>query len=266
MNTVYETNRYSSPNMGGGLATNQPTTAETTTTTTIVNSQGVNSGINTVVYLTPIAAPSILGLYAFSAATAIVGVRMAHWYGISQSPLVFWPFILTLGIIQILTALWAFKARDNLATVFHGTWGSFWLAYSLLNLSFAQGTLTFLAIDGAHFAELGMFWITVAAITWVCVIASFAESLTWVLITATLAVGSTLSGIAYFVARDGLVKAGGWIIFFSAIFAFYQATCWLLEYQYGRPILPSFRLGRYRLAEPALINRGFGEPGVKKGI
>jgi len=251
--------------MGSTIPPNNTDTVTTTTTVVNAQGQGVNQGIGTTVFLTPIAAPSILGLYAFSAATAIVGVRMAHWYGISQSPLVFWPFILILGIVQILTALWAFRARDNLATVFHGTWGSFWLAFALLNLSFAQGNLAFLAVDGASFPELGMLWITVAAITWVCVIASFAESLAWVLITFTLSVGATLSAIAYFPGRVGLVKAGGWIIFFSAVFAFYQATCWLLEYQYGRPILPSFRLGRYRLAEPALLNRGFGEPGVKKG-
>jgi len=260
MQTSTEMNRFGSPNMP------QPIYDQTTTTTsTVVNSQGVSQGINTVVYVTPIAAPSILGLFAFSAATCIIGVRMATWYGISQSPLIFWPFILSLGIIQILTALWAFRARDNLGTVFHGVWGGFYVAYSLLNLFFAQGTLAFLATDGNKFPEFGMFWITVGAVTCICVIASFAESLTWVLITATLSVGSIFAAIAYFAGSGGLLKAAGWILFFSAIFAFYQALCWLLEYQYGRPILPSFRLGRHRLAETGLLNRGFGEPGVKKG-
>jgi len=262
--TTYD-NRPSYGSTAGMQQPNIMANDMTTTTTTVVNAQGVNQGITATVFLTPIAAPSILGLYAFAAATTIVGVRMAHWYGISQSPLVFWPFILLLGIIQILTALWAFRARDNLATVFHGTWGSFYLAFALLNLSFAEGFLTFRTFDGANFPEFGMFWVTVAAITWVCIIASFAESLGWVLLTSCLAVGSTISAIAYYSHHVGLVKAGGWIIFFAAVFAYYQATCWLLEYQYGRPILPSFRLGRFRTVEPALLNRGFGEPGVRKG-
>jgi len=266
MATIYEQNRgYASPIQPPMNVTGMNAQGETTTTTTTTIVKDINQGILATVYLTPIAAPSILGLYAFAAATTIVGTRMAHWYGLSTSPLIFWPIILILGIVQILSALWSFRARDNLATVFHGTWGSFYLAFALLNLSFSQGLLAFRAIDGAHFAELGILWITVAAITWMMIIASFAESLAWVLITATLAVGATLSAIAYFAARVGVLKAGGWIIFFSAIFAFYQATCWLLEYQYGRPVLPSFRLGRFRTVEPALLNRGFGEPGVKKG-
>eukprot|EP01113_Clastostelium_recurvatum_P008830 TRINITY_DN141_c0_g1_i4.p1 TRINITY_DN141_c0_g1~~TRINITY_DN141_c0_g1_i4.p1 ORF type:complete len:262 (+),score=80.71 TRINITY_DN141_c0_g1_i4:44-787(+) len=236
-------------------------TTTTTTTSTVVGQQG----INTTIFVTPIAAPSILGLYAFAGAAAIVGSRGAHWYGISQSPLIFWPFILTLGIVQVLTALWAFRARDNLATVFHGVWGAFFIAYACLNLFFAQGTLAFLATDGNRFSEFGMYWITVAAITWVCVAASFAESLIWVLFTACMAVGATMTACAYFTTSVGILKAGGYLIFISAAIAFYQATAWLLEYQYGRPILPSLRLGRHRLTETALLNRGFGEPGVKKG-
>eukprot|EP01112_Ceratiomyxa_fruticulosa_P019537 TRINITY_DN6417_c0_g1_i2.p1 TRINITY_DN6417_c0_g1~~TRINITY_DN6417_c0_g1_i2.p1 ORF type:complete len:265 (-),score=29.82 TRINITY_DN6417_c0_g1_i2:128-922(-) len=236
------------------------------TSTTVTNSQGQSlNAIHTTVYVTPIAAPSILGLFAFAFSTVIVGTRYAHWWGISQSPLVFWPIIMMLGIAQGLTALWAFKARDNLATVFHGAWGAFWIAYAILAIYFTRGILSFVAFDGNEFDSFGMYWITLCAVSCVMIAASFAESLIWVLMNIAMAAGSLLIAIAYFGGHYRVLKAGGWLIFFGACFAFYQATAWLLEYQYGRPILPSFRLGRRRLAETGLINRGFGEPGVKKG-
>jgi len=236
------------------------------TSTTVTNSQGQSlNAIHTTVYVTPIAAPSILGLFSFGFAAAIVGSRMAHWWGISQSPLVFWPIILILGITQVLTALWAFKARDNLATVFHGVWGAFWMAFAILAIYFARGILPFVEFDGAKFPEFGMYWITLSAVTCVMIIASFGESIVWVAMNATLAAGSLLAAIAFFGGHFHVFKAAGYLIFIAACFAWYQAAAWLLEYQYGRPIFPSFRLGRRRLAESGLINRGFGEPGVKKG-
>ena len=41
--------------------------------------------------------PSILGLYAFAAATFIVAAHMAHWYGNNQSAMVLFPLVLILG-------------------------------------------------------------------------------------------------------------------------------------------------------------------------
>lgn len=38
------------------------------------------------IYLQPIAAPSILGLFGFAGATFIVAAHMAHWYGGANSP------------------------------------------------------------------------------------------------------------------------------------------------------------------------------------
>src|SRR4051812_38333203 len=42
--------------------------------------------------LTPVAAPSILGLFGFFAATLLVGSNMAHWWGTPASALTVFPF------------------------------------------------------------------------------------------------------------------------------------------------------------------------------
>ena len=38
--------------------------------------------------------------------------------------------------------MWAYRARDGLATAMHGTWGAFWLGYGFLNLLVTTGALT----------------------------------------------------------------------------------------------------------------------------
>jgi hypothetical protein len=76
--------------------------------------------------LQPIAAPSILGLYAFAGSTFIVSAHLAGWYGGSDTPLYLLPFAAVFGgIAQFAAGMWAYKARDAIATAMHGMWGSF---------------------------------------------------------------------------------------------------------------------------------------------
>ncbi|MGW4568618.1 hypothetical protein ACWEN3_41815 [Streptomyces sp. NPDC004561] len=69
--------------------------------------------------LTPVAAPSILGLFGFGAATFTVASNLAEWWDNSlTSPVVLAPFA------QFLAGMWAYRARDGLATAMHGIWGA----------------------------------------------------------------------------------------------------------------------------------------------
>jgi hypothetical protein len=49
------------------------------------------------VVLTPLAAPSIMGLFGFMIATVMLGAWQAGWYGTAKTPLVIWPFALVAG-------------------------------------------------------------------------------------------------------------------------------------------------------------------------
>src|SRR4029078_1821875 len=84
---------------------------------------------HTTIALQPVAAPSILGLYGFAGATFIVSANIVGWYGAhSLTPRVPFPFAAMFGgLAQLLAGMWAYRARDGLATAMHGTWGAFWL-------------------------------------------------------------------------------------------------------------------------------------------
>jgi succinate-acetate transporter protein len=221
------------------------------------------------VFLQPIAAPSILGLYGFACATFMVTAHMVGWYGNAKSPLLIFPFATAAGgIAQGAAALWAYKARDGLATAVHGIWGAFWLGYGFLNFMIA---LKLIPAPAAHHAvpELGYWFYVLAAVTLAGMIASLGESLAITSVLAPLWVGVALLGVFYTVGGTGWEKAGGYVTMASAFTAFYAASAMMLASTFGRVLFP---LGKYRRAAnvpgrvPTYpIEFEYGEPGVKHG-
>src|SRR5262245_55906490 len=92
------------------------------------------------VVLTPIVAPSIIGLFGCFCATCRVGAWMGGWFGPASATATLWPFVLFAGgVMQIIAAIASFRARDAVALTFHGIWGAFWLGWSLLEALVAAG-------------------------------------------------------------------------------------------------------------------------------
>ncbi len=192
------------------------------------------------VVLSPIAGPSILGLFALMGGLLVLFANTANWYGTGHSPELFWPFVLIFGgLAQVLAGMWAYKARDGLATLLHGLWGSFFLGYGILYALIGAGTIT--APTGTKFPELGFWFIVLAAVTAVTAVASAAESVSHSVTLLTLTGGSILLAIGLMAGISGVVTAGAWVMVFAAGFAFYVASALLLEESFARVVLP---LGR----------------------
>jgi succinate-acetate transporter protein len=146
--------------------------------------------MNTRINLQPIAAPSILGLFAFAGSTLIVAANRAGWYGNSDTALYLIPFTTVFGgIAQFAAGMWAYKARDAFATAMHGTWASFWVGFGILQLLMATGTIP--PNTGPTFPALGIWFIALAAITITGTIAATAKNL-----ALTLSIGSIFAALA----------------------------------------------------------------------
>lgn len=162
--------------------------------------------------------------------------------------------------------MWAYRARDGLATAMHGMWGSFWIAYGILWGLIATGTLT--APTGA-WPELGFWFIMLAAITLMGALAALVESLGLFAVLSTLAAGSAILAAGLFIGSSGWEKVAGWVLAFSAGFAWYTASAMMLEGVGGRTILPLFRYSRQANAPGGrpteIIQLEHGEPGVRRG-
>ena len=139
------------------------------------------------VHLQPIAAPSILGLYAFAGSALIVAVELAGWYGSPQTPQSLFPFAAFGGVAQFAAGMRAYKARDAIATAMHGMWGSFWIGFGILQLMFATGTL---AQPEGPFPALGFRFVALAWITTMGAIAATAENKALTAAPGTLALGA----------------------------------------------------------------------------
>lgn len=213
------------------------------------------------IYLQPIAAPSILGLYGFAGATFMVAANMAHWYGNSGSPLYLFPFVAFFGgLAQFLAGMWAFRARDGLATAMHGMWGSFWLGYGLLYLLVAVGKLS---VPAGAWPELGYWFVILAAITWVGAVAAGAENKSLAVVLTFLAAGSTTAAIGELAGSTGWMIFSGYLFMISAVVAWYTASALLLSEAFGHEV---WRVGKGRhLREMPPVAVGIGEPGVIRG-
>jgi succinate-acetate transporter protein len=227
------------------------------------------NGFGTRVFLQPIAAPSILGLYGFAAATFIVTAYLVGWYGTASSPAMIFPFATAAGgIAQGAAALWAYKARDGLATAIHGIWASFWLGYGTLNLMIVLHAIPAPAPHAAV-PELGYWFFALGAITFVGALASLGENLAITSVLLPLAVGAGLLGVFYIVGGSGWEKVGGYVTMASAFTAFYAASAMMLASAWQRTVLPVGK--RTRIAnvpgeQPNYpIQFELGEPGVKQG-
>jgi succinate-acetate transporter protein len=219
------------------------------------------------VFLQPIAAPSVLGLFGFAGATFIVAANLAGWYGTTDSARYLFPFALTFGgFAQLAAGMWAFRARDGLASAMHGTWGAFWIAFGILHLLAATGTLT---LPMGAFPELGYWFLALAVITGLGMIAALGENLGITSVLATLTVGSAFLAVHYLTGGETWKTAGGWVLVASSVLAAYTAGAMMIAGTWGRTILP---LGHYRKAANVpgrrpidVLQYEYGEPGIKQG-
>lgn len=224
---------------------------------------------HTHITLSPVAAPSILGLFGFAASTFIVAANLAGWYGdATTTPLVLFPFTLAFGgIAQLLAAMWAYRARDGLATGVHGAWGSFWIGYGIYNLLVATHVLPATSAAPAAMVGLGFWFVVLAAITWVAMVGALAENLSVAAVLLTLAAGSTLLAIGMIVPVAVLVTVGAIVLVASACIAFYTASALVLRSSFKRTVLPVGQLSRPSAGAPRqfIEYADEGEPGIKVG-
>jgi succinate-acetate transporter protein len=223
------------------------------------------------VMLQPYAAPSVLGLFGFAAATFMVALHLTGSYGGTDTNGILWPFCALFGgVAQFMAGMWAFRVRDTIATAMHGAWGSFWIAFGILNLLIQWGKIPNHPAGSISDPAFAMWFYALAAVTAAGALAALAENLALFSVLATLATGSALLGVGMSVAGPTWVKVAGWVLVASAILAWYTATSLMLLSGAGKVILP---LGKPMNRDANVpggkpvkpIQLEWAEPGIKKG-
>jgi uncharacterized protein len=178
----------------------------------------------------------VVNSFGLAGATFITAAHMAGWYGGPESGRLLFPFAAVLGgAVPLLAAMWAFEARDALATAMLGTWGSFWVAYAVLSALFMTGKLS--EPQGASL-ELSFWFIALAAITWMGAAVATTENAALTITLVVLAAASTIRAIAEGLGVHGLALLAGWLFLIAAVAEWYTATAMMFEQTFGRQVLP----------------------------
>jgi succinate-acetate transporter protein len=223
------------------------------------------------VVLSPVAAPSILGLFGFATATFMVASNLAGWWGNLNSLIYLAPFCIFFGgLAQFLAGMWSYRARDGLATAMHGMWGAFWMAWGMLELLMAAHVIPLPARAATYFPAFGFWFVMLGLITGIGFLASFPRGAGMVGTLGCLSAGSCLLAVAFLSGNLGIRQAGGWVLVFSVGFALYTASALLFAESFGgKTILPFGKNTRasnvpgHQLIRP--IEYPGGMPGVKVG-
>lgn len=221
------------------------------------------------VMLTPIAAPSIMGLTGFAIATLMLGAWQAGWYGDAGTPLTIFPFaFIAGGIMQSIAAIASFKARDGLAVGVHTAWGAFWTGWGITELLVATHVAAPISLGVAN-PSFAFWFIALTLFTGMAALASLAQSLGLFVVLSSLTAGSVLTAIGFYGGYLGVTRVGGWLFVISAAAAWLVTGAMMLEHSFGRTIIP---IGKWSKAanvpgrRPVLpIEFEAGMPGVRAG-
>lgn len=221
------------------------------------------------IFLTPLSAPSIIGLYGFMGATLMVGAWQAGWYGDAKTGFILFPFALMFGgLMQGAAAFPALRARDGLAAGIHATWGAFWLGFGLL---FGLGAAGIVPISkfGQVDTAFAFWFIVLTLITGMGAIAALFDNLGIAGVLWLLAVGSGFTAAGWWAGWNTSLVIGGWLFVASAVVAWYAASAMVLKNVTGRTILPTGELKKAanipgRMPGHPIEYTG-GMPGVKIG-
>lgn len=190
------------------------------------------------VVLTPIAAPSIMGLFGFMIATAMLGSYQAGWYGTAATPLIIWPFAMVAGgIMQGIAAVASLRARDGVAVAVHTAWASFWVGWGILQLLVATHVMPPLPL-GATSPSFAFWFIALTLVTFWCMVGALAQNMLVFFTLAVLTAGAAVTAAGFWAGSLTTLHAGGWLFVISAGAAWLAAGAMVLEHSFGRTIIP----------------------------
>jgi uncharacterized protein len=221
------------------------------------------------VVLTPIAAPSIMGLFGFAMATVMLGAYQAGWYGNAATPLVIWPLALFAGgIMQGIAAIASLRARDGVAVAVHTAWASFWVGWGILQLLVATHVMAAVPL-GAASPSFAMWFVVLTLVTFWGALGALAQNMLVFVTLGVLTAASAVTAAGTWAGSLGTVNAGGWLYVISAAAAWLAAGAMVLEHSYGRSIIPVGRWSKRanipgaKVTDPIAYPAGM--PGLKVG-
>lgn len=166
------------------------------------------------------------------------------------------------GLGQFIAGIFSFWARDNITLVIHTAWGSYFLAFGIESLLVVTGHLPAAGRYEADSAK-AMWFVCLAAITWLVFLASCGRDFLTAVLSFFLAAGATVLFAGLFAGSRGCIKAAGYLLMLASLTALARVAQWLSQDAFFENFVPNIK-SRFEKRQP-LVRIPIGEPGVKKG-
>jgi succinate-acetate transporter protein len=213
------------------------------------------------VFLRPIGSPLTIGMAGLAIASLVQSGLDLHWLAPTQSHDVGLILITVPFILQLLACVFSYLARDGATGAAVGVLSATWLSLGLVHLT---------STPGSRSGALGLMLLTAGAMLCLSAIASVSAKPLPALVFTLAGLRFLIAGIYELGAISTWQHAAGIVGLVICGIAGYCVLAFELEDQQHRPVLPTFRRGRGRLAllgDPAQRVDGVSsEAGVRQTV
>lgn len=226
------------------------------------------------VFLQPIAPPVTLGLWGFFGSTMVISTYILGWWGSHSPKQVLFFFVINGalgGVAQFLAGLWSFKARDYIGSSLLTMWGTFWMAFAVLQTLGATHTITIPPLASPQ-PGYALWFIPLGTFTFLGSVVALSlrrGNLPLWLLLFTVGIGSWVFCAGLWSGSNLWERVAAWLFVIGALAAWYVGSMVMLESAWRRVILP---LGRFRREANVPGTRTSypteyvaGQPGVRQG-
>jgi succinate-acetate transporter protein len=194
-----------------------------------------SGGIESRVFLRPIASPLTLGFLALGGATLVLSGSQLGWFPLSETGYVALALMAFGAPLQLLSSVFGFLARDPAAATGMGILAAVWLTVGLVKLNSAPAATS---------VVLGVFLVFAAAALLVPAIGAAFGKLVPAIVLLTAALRFFLTGLYQLSANPGLQYAAGIAGLVLLAVAYYAALALAIEDVRRKTVLPVLRVGQ----------------------
>ena len=183
--------------------------------------------------------PAALAFGGFALTTFLLSCVNAGFIGIGFLPVVVSVAWFFGGITQVIVSIWEIAHDRLFPAVVFGTYGAFWISFAILQTFYVAKIPTSMA-GSANALFLGVWCV----ITLYFLVGAFRTNIALVIAFILVEVMLIPLIIGFATGNVGAITLGGWAGIGLAVEVWYIAAAELINYQFGRTILPLGHLAR----------------------
>jgi uncharacterized protein len=177
--------------------------------------------------------PAPWAVTAFATTSFMLGMYQTHMLDNRGVSIVLPAAFFFGGLVQIIVAIMEFTRGNMFAGSVFGTYGPFWVMVGAFDTLYATGVPA-VQLNAANSLFLAVF----AVISFYLAIASLRTDLVLTVIIWLIFAGLVVLSVGAGANNVDITEAGGWIVLVFAVLAWYHAAGAIIEFTFGRKILP----------------------------